>query len=60
VAPEEVAAAVVDVIEHDKHEVYVPRWFRPAVIVRHLVPRMLRWGSRRSFRDELATDRARR
>jgi short-subunit dehydrogenase len=56
VSPEEVAAAVVDVIEHDKHEVYVPRWFRPAVVVRHLVPRMLRWGSRRSFRDELAAD----
>jgi 3-oxoacyl-[acyl-carrier protein] reductase len=48
-----VAAAVVDAIEHDKHELYVPRWFRPAVVVRHLVPPMFRWGSKRSFRDEL-------
>jgi short-subunit dehydrogenase len=60
VPPEDVAAAVVDVVERDKHEVYVPRWFGPAVVVRHLVPRMLRWGSRRSFRDELAADRATR
>jgi short-subunit dehydrogenase len=60
VPPEDVAKAVVDAIEHDKHELYVPPWFRPAVIVRHLVPRMLRWGSRRSFRDELAADRAKR
>ena len=60
VAPEKVATAVVDAIEHDKHEVYVPRWFGPAVVVRHLVPRMLRWGTRRSFRDELAADSATR
>jgi 3-oxoacyl-[acyl-carrier protein] reductase len=56
VAPEEVAEAIVDAIEHGRHELYVPRWFRPAVVVRHLVPRMLRWGSKRSFRDELAAD----
>ena len=56
VPPEEVARAVVAAIEHDKHETYVPRWFRPAVVVRHLVPRLLRWGSKRSFRDELAAD----
>ncbi|MEY2421738.1 MAG: 3-oxoacyl-[acyl-carrier protein] reductase [Acidimicrobiaceae bacterium] len=60
VSPEKVAHAVVDVIERDKAEVYVPGWFRPAVVVRHLVPRMLRWGSRRSFRDELAVDQATR
>jgi 3-oxoacyl-[acyl-carrier protein] reductase len=60
VPPEKVATAVVNAIEHDKHEVYVPRWFRPAVVVRHLVPRMLRWGTRRSFRDELAADSATR
>jgi short-subunit dehydrogenase len=56
VAPAEVAAAVVHAIEHDKRELYVPPWFRPAVVVRHLVPPMLRWGTRRSFRDELAAD----
>ena len=60
VAPEEVATAVVDAIEHGRHEQYVPRWFRPAVVVRHLVPRLLRWGSTRSFRDELRADAAKR
>ncbi|MEY2406700.1 MAG: 3-oxoacyl-[acyl-carrier protein] reductase [Acidimicrobiaceae bacterium] len=57
VPPEEVAAAVIDAIEQDKHEVYVPRWFRPAVVLRHLVPPMFRMGTTRSFRDELAADR---
>lgn len=56
VTPEAVAKVVVRVIERDTSEVYVPGWFRPAVIVRHLVPRLLRWGSRRSFREELAAD----
>jgi 3-oxoacyl-[acyl-carrier protein] reductase len=60
VPPEDVAVAVVAAIEHDKHELYVPRWFRPAVVIRHLVPSMLRWGSRRSFRDELASDAKKR
>src|SRR5438477_3845758 len=60
VAPAQVADAVVDAIEHDKRELYVPHWFRPAVVVRHLVPPMLRWGTRRSFRDELAADGATR
>src|SRR5438477_419073 len=36
VPPEQVAKAVVDAIEHDKPELYVPRWFGPAVVVRHL------------------------
>jgi 3-oxoacyl-[acyl-carrier protein] reductase len=56
VTPEAVAKVVVDAIEHDRPEVYVPGMFRPAVVVRHLVPRLLRWGTRRSFRDELAAD----
>jgi len=60
VAPAEVADAVVNAIEHDKRELYVPPWFRPAVVVRHLVPPMLRWGTKRSFRDELAADGATR
>src|SRR5437773_2457457 len=53
VAAGTVANAVVDAIEHDKSEVYVPPMFRPAVVVRHLLPPMLRWGTRRSFRKEL-------
>jgi short-subunit dehydrogenase len=60
VAPAAVADAVVDAIEHDKRELYVPPWFRPAVVMRHLMPPMLRWGTRRSFRDQLAADRASR
>ena len=60
VASAEVADAVIDAIEHDKRELYVPQWFRPAVVVRHLVPPMLRWGTKRSFRDELAADAATR
>jgi short-subunit dehydrogenase len=56
VSPEQVADVVVRAIERDRHEVYVPSWFRPAVVMRHLVPRLLRWGSRRSFREELAAD----
>jgi short-subunit dehydrogenase len=53
VSADAVAAAVVDSIEHDKRELYVPRWFRPAVVVRHLLPPMFRWGTKRSFRTEL-------
>jgi short-subunit dehydrogenase len=53
VSAEAVADGVVDAIEHDKREVYVPRLFRPAVVMRHLVPPLFRWGTKRSFRDEL-------
>jgi len=60
VSSERVAKVVVDAIEKNHHEVYVPGWFRPAVVVRHLLPRLLRWGSSRSFRDELAADAAAR
>ena len=60
VSAEVVAKAVVDAVERDKHEVYVPRSFGAAVAVRHLVPPLLRWGTRRSFRKELAADRAAR
>ena len=60
VAAEQVAAAVVDAVEHDRHEVYVPGWFRPAVITRHLLPPLFRSGSKRSFRAELAADKVKR
>ena len=60
VSAEVVARAVVNAIERDKHEVYVPRSFGAAVVIRHLIPRLLRWGSRRSFRNELAADQASR
>jgi short-subunit dehydrogenase len=56
ISAEAVAAAVIDAIEHDRSEVYVPRAFRPAVIFRHLVPPVFRRGTARSFRKELAAD----
>ena len=60
VSSEQVAEVVVRAIERDVHEVYVPGWFRPSVVVRHLIPQLLRWGTRRSFRDELAADATKR
>ena len=56
VSAEVVANAVVDAVERAKPEVYVPRSFGAAVAIRHLLPRLLRWGTRRSFRKELAAD----
>jgi short-subunit dehydrogenase len=55
-----VARAVVAAVERDKAEQYVPAAFRPAVVVRHLLPPVFRWGTRRSFRRELAEDEAKR
>jgi short-subunit dehydrogenase len=60
VPPEHVAAAVIRAVERGRHEQYVPAAFRPAVVVRHLVPPLFRWGTRRSFTRELALDRRRR
>ena len=53
VSAEQVAAAVVRAVEKEKLEQYVPGAFRPAVIVRHLLPSLYAWGAKRSFRDEL-------
>jgi len=60
VAAEDVARAVVRAVEGDRAESYVPGSFRPAVAIRHLVPPLFRWGTRRSFTRELADDRRRR
>jgi short-subunit dehydrogenase len=60
ITAEEVARTVVAAIERDSAERFVPKWFRPAVVVRHLVPPLFRWGTARSFRDELRVDRASR
>jgi short-subunit dehydrogenase len=60
VPPEQVAKAVIKAVESGRHEQYVPGSFRPAVIIRHLVPPLFRSGSRRSFTRELAEDRAKR
>ena len=56
VPPEDVADAVIKAIEQGRDELYVPKWFRPAVVTRHLLPPMFRWGTKRSFRDELKAD----
>jgi short-subunit dehydrogenase len=60
VPAEDVARAVVRAVEGDRAEQYVPGSFRPAVAIRHLVPPVFRWGTRRSFTRELAEDRRRR
>jgi short-subunit dehydrogenase len=60
VPAERVAAAVIRAVERGRHEQYVPGAFRQAVIARHLLPPVFRWGSKRSFRRELAADRAAR
>jgi short-subunit dehydrogenase len=56
----DVAHAVIRAVEGDRAEQYVPAVLRPAVVVRHLVPPLFRWGTRRSFTRELALDRGRR
>ena len=60
ISAESVADAVVAAVERGTAESYVPRWFRPAVVTRHLVPPMFRWGTARSFRAELGADEEKR
>ena len=60
VSADAVADAVIRAVEGSRHEDYVPRSFRQAVVIRHLLPPLFRWGSARSFRRELTEDRARR
>jgi short-subunit dehydrogenase len=60
ISAESVADAVVAAVERGAAERYVPRLFRPAVVVRHLVPPLFRWGTARSFRAELRGDEAKR
>jgi short-subunit dehydrogenase len=60
VPAEQVAVAVIKAVTDHKHEQYVPTWFRPAVVTRHLIPPMFRMGSKRSFTRELRDDMAKR
>jgi short-subunit dehydrogenase len=53
VTPAKVAAAVMAAVERDRLEQVVPRWLRPAVVVRHLVPGLFLRGTRSTFRKEL-------
>jgi short-subunit dehydrogenase len=56
----DVAKAIVRVVETGKHEQFVPAWFAPTVLVRHALPPLFHWGTKQSFRKELADDEARR
>jgi short-subunit dehydrogenase len=56
----DVVEAVLAVVDRDELERHVPRSLGAAVVVRHLVPGLLRWGTNRSFRRELADDVAKR
>jgi len=60
VPAEQVAAAVIKAVEGNRHEQYVPGSFRPAVVIRHLIPPIFRFGSKKSFTRELADDRSKR
>ena len=50
VTPEFVARRTVDAVEHHRHEIFVPRWYRPAAWLQALAPGLLmrrgRLGSR--------------
>ena len=46
VPPEQVATAVIKAVEHGRHEQYVPGSFRPAVVIRHLLPWRSSGGAR--------------
>jgi NAD(P)-dependent dehydrogenase (short-subunit alcohol dehydrogenase family) len=41
VGPELVARRTVDAVEHRRHEIFVPRWYRPAAWLQALVPSLL-------------------
>jgi short-subunit dehydrogenase len=55
-----VADAVITAVEKNRLETYVPSSFRPAVIFRHLVPGVFRYGTAKSFTREIAEDRKKR
>ena len=46
-----VAAAVMRAVDANRFEQVVPRWLGQAVVLRHLVPPLLRWGTERRFRS---------
>jgi short-subunit dehydrogenase len=50
VAPDVVAGAVIDAVERDRPERFVPRWLGPSVVIRHTLPGLFRWGTQRSYK----------
>jgi len=53
VPPEQVANAVMAAVDKDRLEQMVPRMLHGAVVTRHLVPPLFRWGTARAFRNEV-------
>src|SRR5947208_2954248 len=49
-APELVADRIVDAVEHNRREIFVPRWYRPAAWAQALAPGMVA-GLRRAKHD---------
>lgn len=49
-----VAEAVMRAVEKDRFEQVVPPSLRPAVVLRHAVPPLLSWGTKRRFRGTKA------
>jgi short-subunit dehydrogenase len=49
VSAEKVAEAILRAVEKNTFEQVVPRWLGQAVVIRHLVPPLLRWGTRRHY-----------
>jgi short-subunit dehydrogenase len=54
VPPDKVARALVRAVERGRLETFVPGWLQIAGALRQLVPPLYRWGTRRSFKRELA------
>jgi short-subunit dehydrogenase len=53
VPPEQVANAVIAAVDKDRLERMVPRMLQGAVVTRHLLPPLFRWGTARAFRNEV-------
>ena len=53
ISADRVAEAVIGAVESGRSEVFVPRWFKYALAVRHLSPAVYARGTRRSFKDQL-------
>ena len=51
VSAERVATEVVEAVEHDRAERFVPRWLRQALVSRVLVPPLYRWGAQRAVSE---------
>jgi short-subunit dehydrogenase len=53
VPPERVAKAVIAAVDKDRLEQMVPGMLQGAVVTRHLLPPLFRWGTARAFRNEV-------